>query len=180
MKIKPVIERLKLIDHLTIEIPIDKQEFVNRLRNTVDKGDTGVFSSVFETLVSSKKEYKDTVTPDSFKLRRRRKFFDTNMTLTTAEGSFSQRDNLLVIESTIIGFRQVHLVFIAVILLIYAGVILSLILSDATESMRWLTIPIIILHSAIAFGIPYLVMRRGVSRLKYDLEREFYYMTKVK
>jgi hypothetical protein len=109
MKTRSILERLKLIDHLTLEIPRDKQEFVNRLRNTVDKGDTGVFSSVFEALRSSKKEYKGQVTPDSFKLRRRRKFFDTNMTFATAEGSFSQKDNLLVIESTIIGFRKVYL-----------------------------------------------------------------------
>jgi hypothetical protein len=179
MKTRSILERLKLIDHLTLEIPIDKQEFVNRLRNTVDKGDTGVFSSVFEALRSSKKEYKGQVTPDSFKLRRRRKFFDTNMTFATAEGSFSQKDNLLVIESTIIGFRKVYLVFVALLLLFYAAVILSVILSDASGVMRWLIIPFLIFHSVMMFGIPYLVLRRGVSRLKYDLEREFYYLTKV-
>lgn len=27
-------------------------------------------------------------------------------------------------------------------------------------------------------GIPYFVMRRSVSRMKHELEREFYYMTK--
>jgi hypothetical protein len=179
MKTKSILERLKLIDHLTIEIPIDKQEFVDRLRATVDKGDTGILFSAFEALSSSKKEYKGLVTPNSFKLRRRRKFFDMNMAFATAEGSFRQKDNLLVIESSIVGFQQFYVVFIAFLFLFYVGVIISVIFSDTPGAMRWFIIPFFIFHSALMFGVPYLIMRRGVSRLKYDLEREFYYLTKV-
>jgi cytochrome c biogenesis protein CcdA len=38
--------------------------------------------------------------------------------------------------------------------------------------------PFILIHALIMFGIPYLMMRRSVSRMKYDLERDLFFMTK--
>lgn len=35
-----------------------------------------------------------------------------------------------------------------------------------------------VVHAAFLMGIPYLIMRRGVARMKYELERDFYYMTR--
>jgi hypothetical protein len=38
--------------------------------------------------------------------------------------------------------------------------------------------PFIFFHALFMFGIPYFMMRNSVQRLKHELEREFYYMTK--
>ncbi|SKC84374.1 hypothetical protein [Ohtaekwangia koreensis] len=175
---KSVLEKLKLIDHLTTELPIEKYEFVEKLRRNVDQGDTGVFLSPFEAFSSSKNEYKGTVTFDSFKIRRRRRFFDMAMNLAVAEGSFRQRENLLIIESTIKGFRSVFILFIGFMFLVYTGIIASFVSSDTPGDPGWFFVPFIFIHAAIMFGIPYFVMRRGVARMKYELERDFFYMTK--
>ncbi|MDX1829044.1 MAG: hypothetical protein R3342_13470, partial [Lutibacter sp.] len=39
-------------------------------------------------------------------------------------------------------------------------------------------LPFIFIHATFMFGIPYFFMRRGAKRMKHELEREFYYMTK--
>jgi hypothetical protein len=175
---KSVLVRLKLVDHLTTELPIEKYEFVEKLRSNVDQGDIGIFSSPFEAFSFSKNEYKGIVTFDSFKIRRRRRFFDMAMSIAVAEGSFRQRENLLIIESTIKGFRSAFIPFLGLVLLGYIGLIVSVISSDTPGNTDWFFVPFIVIHAAIMLGIPYFVMRRGVARMKYELERVLFYMTK--
>jgi len=50
---KSILERLKLVDYLTTEIPIAKKDFIEKLKMNVDHGDTGVFLSAFEVFSSS-------------------------------------------------------------------------------------------------------------------------------
>ena len=177
-----ILERLRLVDHLTTEIPIEKKDFVDRLTRNVDQGDIGTFLSAFEQFSSSKNEYKGTVTFDSFKIRRRRRLFDMNMNLAVAEGSFRQKENILVVEATITGFRRIFIPFLFFIAFFYVAFIISFIISftvsDTPGYMGWFLMPFIFIHAAMMLGIPYYMMRRGVSRMKYELERDFYYITK--
>jgi hypothetical protein len=175
---KAILEKLKLVDYLTTELPIDKKDFIDKLKMHVDQGDIGIFFSAFEVFSSSKNEYKGTVTSDSFKIRRRRKFFDMTMSPAIAEGSFRQRENRLIIESTIKGFHGIFIPFIALLLIFYIAFILSFIFSDNPGAMGLFMIPFIFIHAAFMLGIPYFIMRRSVSRMKYELERDFYYLTK--
>jgi hypothetical protein len=175
---KSILERLKLIDHLTTEIPIEKKDFVEKLKMNVDHGDTGVFFTAFEVFRSSKNEYKGTVTFDSFKIRRRRKLFDMRASLAVAEGHFRQKENLLVIESTIKSFRGIFIFFLVFLLVFYTASIVSLIISDIPGNMGWVFVPFIFIHASFMLGIPYLIMKRAVSRMKYELERDLYFMTK--
>jgi preprotein translocase subunit YajC len=39
-------------------------------------------------------------------------------------------------------------------------------------------IPFIFIHAVFMFGIPYFMMRRSARKMKHDLEREFFYLTK--
>lgn len=175
---KSILERLKLVDYLTTEIPIEKNLFIEKLKMNVDQGDTGIFLSAFEAFSSSKNQYKGMVTSDSFKIRRRRKLFDMNMSWPVAEGRFKQRDNTLVIESTITSFRGIFIPFIVLMIMFYLAFIVSFIFSGVPAKFGWLFVPFVFIHASIMFGIPYVIMRRGVSRMKYELEREFYYLTK--
>jgi hypothetical protein len=177
-EMKSILERLRLVDHLTIEIPIEKKEFIDKLTRNVDQDDMGIFFSAFEAFSSSKNEYKGTVTFDSFKIRRRRRLFDLNICLAVAEGSFRQKENLLVVEATIRGFQRIFIPFLFFTAFIYVACIISVIVSDTPGNMGWFFIPFIFIHAAMMLGIPYYIMRRGVSRMKYELERDFYYITK--
>lgn len=173
---RSILKRLKLIDYLTTEIPINKKDFVEKLKMNVDQGEISI--SFLEAFSSSKNEYKGLVTDESFKIRRRRRFFDRSMSLAVVEGSFIQKDDLLIIESTINGFRGIFIFFVVLVLVSYVGFIVAFIFSDIPGNMEWFMVPFIFIHASIMLGIPYFTMRRGVSKMKYDLERDFHYMVK--
>ena len=177
-EMKSILERLKLVDYLTTEIPIAKKDFVEKLKMNVDPGDIGIFLSAFEVFSRSKNEYKGIITSESFKIRRRRKFFDMNMSFAVAEGGLKQRENLLIIESTIKAFSGIFIPFIAFLLTIYIALTITFIFSDSLGNMGWFFAPFIFIHASIMLGIPYFIMRRSVSRMKYELERDFYYLAK--
>jgi hypothetical protein len=171
-----ILERLKLVDHLTTEIEIDRKAFVENLQDSVDRGNAGFFASPFEVFSSSTNQYRGIVTFDSFKLRRRRRFFDMMQSrIAVAEGRFIQRENMLVVEATIKSFGGV---FLIVMLTFYVFLIGSMAFSDSTGNTDWVFIPFIFIHALFMLGIPVLIMRRAVSRMKYDLERDLYFLSK--
>ena len=173
-----LLERLKLIDYLTTELPIDKHAFVDRFRKNVDEGSIGFFKSSFDVFRSSKNQYKGTVTYDHFEIRRRRKFFDSNIGLATAAGTYTQKENHLLIESKINGFHKAFIPFLIMLPVFYLVSIISIFQADNLGNARWLFVIFVMVHASFMIGIPYLFMRRGVSRMKYDLERDFYFFTK--
>lgn len=176
---KDFLKKLKLIDYLNTELEIDKHDFVNRLKANVDEGGTGMFSEAFDAFSSSKNEYKGHVGLDDFKIKRRRKFFDMNMNLAIAKGTYEQRENNLIINTEINGFSGMMIPFYGFLIVFYLIFIFVFSTAENIEgNMDFFALPFIIIHAAFMFGIPYFIMRRSVSRMKHELEREFYYMTK--
>ncbi|HMH34052.1 MAG TPA: hypothetical protein VK543_13530, partial [Puia sp.] len=96
---KEFLKKLKLIDHLTTEINISRNEFTDKLDMIVDKGGTGYFSDTFDIFSSSKNELKGRIDYSGFKLKRRRRFFDGNMNFAVANGTFDEHNGVLKIET---------------------------------------------------------------------------------
>ena len=157
---------------------MEKREFVRKLMMSVDQANLGSFISPFEAFSSSKNEYKGMVTYDSFKIRRRRRLFEMGVISPVAEGHFRQKDDVLVIESRIKNFRGFFVPIIFLIMLFYVAFLVSFISSDVPVAIRWIFVPFIFIHAGLMLGIPYFIMRRAVSRMKYELERDLYYLTK--
>ena len=174
---KEFLKRLKLIDYLTIALPTNKTDFVNRLYEVTDIGSTGMFSDTFDIFSSSKNEFKGQVDTDGFKLKRRKRFFDTNMNFAVANGTFSETNGQLIIETEVNGFNNFFIVFYVFLIIFYSIFIFGFWGSDNKGS--FIAIPFILLHGTFMFVIPYFMMRRSVKRLKYELEREFFYLTKT-
>ena len=171
------LRKIKLIDHLTTELQMDKQTFVNRLSAITDEGSTGLLSNPFDAFSSSKNEYKGTVTFDSFKLKRRKKAFDTNYNLSTAKGILIEKDGKLRIETEINGFNSA-LITIYLPLIVFYSVFIFSIVSDKKEPFPIFLFLFIHCFFIFIFFIPYSIVKRSVQRLKYELEREFFYLTK--
>ncbi|MBK6282596.1 MAG: hypothetical protein IPF54_07960 [Draconibacterium sp.] len=174
------LEKIKLIDHLRTELDIQKEEFVKILKSKVDEGDYGLLISGFDIFSSSKNEFKGYVDCDKFKIRKRRGFFDINLNIAIAKGSFIHDKDKLVITTDINSFSGIMIAFYSFAIFIYLMLIISFFASEFNEATTddLLIIPFIIIHSTLMLGIPYLIMRSSTKRLKYDLEREFYYITK--
>ncbi len=176
---KELLKNIKLLDHWTTELEIQKAEFVSKLKEHVDEGGIDLFSESFDVFISSKNEYKGHVGYDGFKIKRRRKFFDMQMNLAVASGTYRQQGSKLIIETEINGFRGRMIPFLVFMIIFYTAFIVVFLNIDHFEGDGVeFAIPFILLHAAFMLGIPYFMIRRSTKRLKHDLEREFYYMTK--
>jgi hypothetical protein len=177
-KMQQLLKKLKLVQSFSTKIEMQKSEFVNKFRQHVDEGDTGPFSDVFDAFSSSKNEYKGHVGFNEFKIKRRKKFFDMNMSLAVAKGTYRQQENSLIIEAEINGFRGQMIPFLIIAIFIYTIAIVAILFSNTEGSGAGFAIPFILIHACFMFGFPYLLMRRSVSKMHHELEREFYFMTK--
>ena len=176
---KDFLKRIKLIDNLQTELEIERTDFVHKLSQHVDEGSTGIFSDAFDVFSKSKNEYKGKVDINGFKIKRRKRLFDTNINLAVASGRYNQKGNKLIIDTEINGFSPIFIPFFIFCLLFYPIFITIFLFAENTDTATMLfAIPFILLHGSFMLGIPYFLMRRGVKRLKRELEREFFYLTK--
>ncbi len=175
---KRFLERLKLIEYLTTELEIQKNEFVKNFKNHVDERNIDFFFGAFDAFSSSKNEFIGHVDYDHFKIKRRRRFFDMNINFAIAKGNYRQKGERLIIKTEINGFIGMMIPFYIILILFYSISILVIFMSDNMNSNEAIFASFIFFHAIIMFGIPYFVMRRSTQRLKHELERELYYMTK--
>lgn len=175
---KEFLKQIRLIDYLTTEIEIPKREFMSRLRGQVDPGSTGFGSAFTDIFSSSKQEYSGEVSEDWFKIKKKRKMFDTNWNMAVAHGLCVQRDNVLVIQTEINGFTSMMIPFYAIASLIYIFAIVMMFSTADAGAITGIAIPFLLVHAALMFGIPYFMMRRSVARMKYDLEREYFFIAR--
>lgn len=158
---------------------MDKRQFVTRLQDHVDQGSTNLFFSSFDIFSSSKNNYKGEVDAEGFTLRRRRKLFDFNMNFALAKGTFRQRNNTLIIETEINAFGKMALVMFIFILVFYSFIAIIFLLVDASDNNALLIMfPLLLFHGTFMMLIPYIIMRDSTKKMKYELERDLYYLTK--
>ncbi|MBE7178338.1 MAG: hypothetical protein INR69_18200 [Mucilaginibacter polytrichastri] len=175
---KDLLRRLKLLDNITTSLPISKNEFVNRLKAITDEEKSGLMLDAFDIFSSSKNEFKGEVSLEAFKIKKRRKFFDTNSNFAVANGVFVENNGQLIIETEINAFKNIF-IGAGIFLLIFYSFIIIILFGVSNTNAGFIGLPMILLHATFMFAIPYFILRRSVKRLKYDLEREFFFLTKT-
>ncbi len=173
---KDILRKLKLIDSFTIKLELSRAEFVNNLQNITDKGHIGMFSDSLDAFSSSKKELKGHIDYNGFKIKKRRRFLENNFHMATASGTISESEGNLQIETEISGFNNFILMFYIFLIVFYSILIFNVWNFD--NNSDFFPTSLLIFHGTLMFSIPYFMMRRSVKRLKYELEREFFYLTK--
>jgi len=169
-----ILEKLKLIDSIVIELPISKTEFIELLENNIDQKQ----SDVFDVFSSSKNEYKGEVTIEGFELKKKRRLFEMNINTAKAVGVFEEHEDTLIIHTEINAFQgQAKLIFGSFILFYIIFISAFLFVGD---DFPLFVLPFILLHASFMIGVPYLLVKRSVRRMKYDLERDLYYLATKK
>jgi len=102
---KEFLRRIKFIEILVTELQIEKNDFIKKFKEQVDEDNPGMLNDMLDAFSSSKKEFKGTVETDTFKIKRRKRFFDSSLPL-MAEGNYKQKDESLVIQAEINGFPK--------------------------------------------------------------------------
>jgi hypothetical protein len=176
---KETLIKLGLIEHLTTELEIQKDVFVNKLKDIVDPGYLGFFSEPFPSFSSNAKDYRGRVSLEGFTIKKRRTMFDNTSNLAIASGTYSQRGSKLVIQTEIKGFNVKFVPFYAIAIIAYSVLFFVLVMADRTQTKDLpFILTLLFIHAVLLLGLPILIMRRSTKRLKRDLEREFYFLTK--
>ena len=168
--------KLKLLKESTIELPVEKYDFVSILKSHVDEKDLGYFSDMGDVFYSSDAEYKGRINSYGFELKKRRKFFDYNMNFALAKGRFNQQGEVLLIDLEINAFSNYMIPFYVIVPILYLFSILMALQGGFEATI--IALPFIVLHGLLMLGLPYIFMRRSVHRMKHDLERDLYFMLK--
>lgn len=177
---KEFLKRVKLNADLTTELEIQKSDFVNKLQQCVDDGEIGYLSCTFDVFSSSNNEFKGKVNIEGFSIKRKKRFFDMHTSIAIATGTYTQKDKMLIIDTEITGFYGIMIFFFICLILIYIILIISFATANEIggNMPRFLAIPFILFHATLAMGIPYVIMRKSTRKLKWDMERELFYVTK--
>jgi hypothetical protein len=114
------LRKVNLIDHLTTNLQMNRNDFVDKLSRITDEGGTGFFANPFEAFSSSENEFKGQVTYEGFELRRRATLFN-NYNMAVASGTFTESNGQLTIETEIKGFHRFIIFFYVFYPSIYSG-----------------------------------------------------------
>lgn len=173
---KEFLRKIKLIDNLTTTLQLSRQDFINNLSSITDEVGVGIFSDPFEAFSTSKNEFKGQITHHGFKLKRKKKFFEPNGNTAIAIGNIKEEIGQITIQTEINGFNNFMFVCYGFLIVFYSIFFVGFMFSML--NMPFFVFPLIMLHGALMVFIPYLIMRRSVKKMKYELEREFFYLTK--
>lgn len=167
--------KIKLIDYLSVTLPVSRQQFNKKLSEITEQGSTNTFFT-FEAFSRSAKEFKGQVRYDGFKLRRRQKMFDRNQNMAIASGRYKEGIDQLTIDIEIVPLKGFLYVFYGFLAVFYVIFLTGFLLADTRPPL--FVFPFIAIHGCVMILIPYFITKRSVKRMKYELERELYYLTK--
>ena len=168
-----LLDKVGLRTTLDTRLPADRSTFARALSKAVINSDLGFFADFQNLFSGGDQEFLGYVRLNTFKLRQRRRFFDGNYTFAVAEGSFTEEGDKLRVRATITGLSTgMKWSFIGIAL--FYGIFMALFLNVA--ELPPVVFPFLVLHGLLWFGIPYLLARRSVSRMRRHLEREFHYL----
>jgi len=173
-KMKNLLRKFHLVEYLKIELEIDESEFIKKLESQVDENQ-GNFLDLFSR---SKNNYKGMVFPQSFELKRKKRFSDSKSNSAIAYGTFEQVNDNLIVNVKIIAFNED-----ALNLSIYGLLAFTLLINCILLFSKWeghlgiYTIPFILIFDLFILGWPYLLFRNSVKRMSYELKRDLYLMT---
>ena len=169
-----------MIEDSTIVLNTSRVEFVEALQNNVDQADIDSFFSNFfqgfEVFDSSKNLFKGRVNSDGFKIRKRRRMFNSSSGLAKATGRFREKNDQLEIKTTISAWNNILLFVIGMLLIFYVIFISLFLFNSEFRSGSFFVLPFLIIHALFMFGIFYFLMRKSIKNLKQDLKREFVYI----
>ncbi|WPO92228.1 hypothetical protein [Chryseobacterium sp. HR92] len=158
-----------LYNSLTIDLNINSAELIQRLMKVTYKTNTTFISLEKDTAIPTRFEYRGMIDAKSFTIKRRGRLFDMNRSNPVLRGTISDKNGIssVSVEFFPSGFQILNWFFILCFCFIIGFV-------SITGDQQGLMV------GAIAFTIAisqYFILKRGISRGKYEFERELIYIT---
>ncbi|APD05657.1 hypothetical protein UJ101_00104 [Flavobacteriaceae bacterium UJ101] len=166
---KNILTTLKLIDTFTLELDINKNDFIKNFKQHIKSSEFSFPSNTLD-FSSNKTKYKGYIKQSEFKISKPLRAFKQK-NFAVADGIFIQKDNKLFIETKIFIPNEQLFNFYFFIVMFIIGLIIFIFNHD-DDGVRFLFGFGSIIGSVVFFfGI--LMAQDGVRSLKYELNKEF-------
>lgn len=170
------LKHIKLIDTFIIELPIDIKELVKKIQNFIDDDNY----DILEGFRNTEKKFKGKINKKGFRIRKKLSYSNNTKVNAIANGKFKEQNGKTKIEIEIIGFDTFFKIFYCILIFFWGVFIFAILKHLINEKLNPLEIgiPVMFLFILSFTILPYFQMKRSVKKMRYDLEREFYYLTK--
>ncbi|WP_114819038.1 hypothetical protein [Chryseobacterium sp. KLBC 52] len=157
-----------LYNSLIIDLNINSAELVQRLMKVTYKTNTTFISLEKDTTIPTRFEYRGMIDANSFTIKRRGRLFDMNRSNPVFHGTISDNNGIssVLIEFFPSGFQILNWFLILCFCFVIAFV-------SITGGQQGLMAGAVALVIAIT---QYFILKRGISRGKYEFERELIYI----
>lgn len=160
-----------LYNSLIIDLHINSAELVQRLMKVTYKTNTTFISLEKDTTIPTRFEYRGKIEANSFTIKRRARLFDMNRSNPVFHGTISDRNgnSSVVIDFFPSWFQIFNWIFILCFCLI------AILVNIRDDQQNFMV-------TAFAFVIAcsqYFILKRGISRGKYEFERELIYIAQT-
>lgn len=157
-----------LYNSLIIDLNINSAELVQRLMKVTYKTNTTFISLEKDSTIPTRFEYRGMIDANSFTIKRRGRLFDMNRSNPVFHGTISDKNGIssVAIEFFPSGFQMLNWFFILCFCFLVG-------FASITGGQQGLMV------GAVAFIIAitqYFILKRGISRGKYEFERELIYI----
>jgi hypothetical protein len=162
-------KNIGLYDIEIFEVDMSKLDFYEKLRKITYKTNPHFLSLFSDTYIPTRYVYRGQILENSFIIRKRKYFFDTNIPIPVIKGIISEDNDHSLIKIEFTPSKS-HIVTLALIIFFFLLIILNIKTSDWTFLL--IAIPLIISISH------YFSLKRSIQREKYEFERELNYIVK--
>jgi len=174
---KKIFEKLGLSEHITTELTLPKNEFIDKFKEMVDEREKGFFAGSPARPSTGREEFEGKVYENGFRVKRKKKSFEFTINEAVATGNFEQQGDKWVLKTEISGFSRKMIPFYLFIIPFYIVFIYAFLTSPDLDTEYRTYVALILFSSAILmFFLPYILMRNDTQSLKHDLEKEFFYI----
>jgi len=170
-----ILKKVGLLTYCQFKLNTDQGTFANKLNDIVENKSLDIFSDMGDVFSRNEKNYKGSVTHQGFEIRRKRKLFDMNMNFTKIKGTFEQNKDALQLNIELRAFHPFLTFYYVFLAIIYSIFLISFIFTGGFDG-NYFVLPFILVHALFMAGIPYLVLKRGLKKTLYEIEREFNYL----
>ncbi|NIF04460.1 hypothetical protein F3J23_03305 [Chryseobacterium sp. Tr-659] len=161
-------KKIGLCDSSRIEVNISSAELIQKLQKITYKTNKTFISLERDTAIPTRFEYRGMIEESRFTIKRRMRLFDVNMNNPVFDGYISDENgqSSVSVEIHPSGIQ----IFSWIIILCFCFLAIFINIEEQQDIM------FLVIASVIAVT-QYFVLKRGISRGKYEFERELIYIS---
>lgn len=161
-----------------MELDITKKEFIRRLYIITMEHTLGPYSDFNDSLQPEEVKYKGDFDEEGFELVPKQNFFG-NRSSAVATGKYQEVNGKLIIEGEVNSFSYLYLVLYVLSLLLYGALALFVIyINRANPKVCLLIAGLFVGVYASAFAFHMWLFRRSTRAVRYQIERDLFYLTR--